>query len=161
MGTKQDIGIGIGSAAVFAVAVWILYKKAREAGAFDPTSDKNLAYGAVNSIGASITGNPNFNFGSWMFEMNPLNADALAAEAGNSASATPPGYVWVTLDNGTRTLLAKDDPRVAQYAANGPHDWGTMDARDYQAAQDRAANASRGGVGYGKMNGVIIDAEEV
>lgn len=160
MGTKQDIGIGIGSAAVFAVAVWILYKKAREAGAFDPTSDKNLAYGAVNSIGASITGNPNFNFGSWLFEMNPLNADALAAEAGNSASAVPPGYVWVTDPNGARTLLREDDPRVAQWTAtvSAPHDWGTMDARDYQNVQ------SGGAAAYGRypgVKGIVIDAEEV
>ena len=59
----------------------------------------------------------------------------------------------------TRTVR-EDDPRVAQWTAtaSAPHDWGTMDARDYQNAQ------SGGAAVYGRypgVKGIVIDAEEV
>ena len=56
--------------------------------------------------------------------------------------------------------MREDDPRVAQWTAtaSAPHDWGTMDARDYQNAQ------SGGAAVYGRypgVKGIVIDAEEV
>lgn len=133
MSFRKDIVSAAAPYAVLGVAFYLMYRKAQATGALDPTNEKNLAYSAVNSIGASLTGNPNFNFGSWLNDINPLNAVArqneaaaagqyvipsqgdigsnsfpLGVESGSPyvpSSAAPPGFRWETLPNGVRTLV--------------------------------------------------------
>lgn len=37
--------------------------------AIKPSSDKNVAYQATNKIGAAITGDKNFTFGGWLYDI--------------------------------------------------------------------------------------------
>ena len=37
--------------------------------AVNPTSDQNVAYKSVNAVGASITGQKDFNLGSWLYDV--------------------------------------------------------------------------------------------
>ena len=145
MSARRDLVIGVGSAAVFALIVYMLYKKGREAGAFDPTNENNLAAQVAQSIGVSLTGNPNFNFGNWLFEINPLNAGRLEAEAAAMHGTPQPARPW-TGDIGSETY-----PLPPDYSA-----WGTKDARDYQ--NEQAGGAAVWGR-YPSMKGNVIDAE--
>lgn len=65
-----SIGLGLGLGAValvgLGVAAYFLYKNREK---FDPTSDKNLAYGTVNTVGEVLTGDKNFTLGGWLYEL--------------------------------------------------------------------------------------------
>jgi hypothetical protein len=71
--------VGAGIVLAIYVLVWLAFRRGGPLeGAFNPASDKNLAYGGVNAAGAAITGNPDYNFGAALFEL--LSPGALAAE---------------------------------------------------------------------------------
>ena len=69
---QDDFLVKAGAFAVFGIFVYFLYRKAATSGAFDPTSQENLAYKATNAVGAAITNNPVFNAGADLWEwFNP------------------------------------------------------------------------------------------
>jgi hypothetical protein len=68
---KDDLITKAIALAVFGGVVYMMYRKAAVTGAFDPADPRNLAYRATNAIGASITGDANFNFGSWLYDVAP------------------------------------------------------------------------------------------
>jgi len=61
----------LGAGAV--AAYWIGTKVSAGAGsvaqAVNPTSDRNLAYRGVNSIGQSVTGDGYWNLGGWLYDV--------------------------------------------------------------------------------------------
>lgn len=68
------VGLGLGTVALVGVGVvaYLLYKNRDR---FNPTSDKNLAYGAVNSAGQALTGDKNFTLGNWLFGSTAAERD--------------------------------------------------------------------------------------
>jgi len=71
--------VGAGAVLALALLAWLAFRRGGPLeGAFNPASDKNLAYGGVNAAGAAITGNPDYNFGAALFEL--LSPGAIAAE---------------------------------------------------------------------------------
>lgn len=76
---RTDLFVTVASYAVLGVAFYLLYKKAQATGALDPTNPNNLAYSQVNSIGAKLTGDPNFSFGTWLYDATHPNEPNLAA----------------------------------------------------------------------------------
>jgi hypothetical protein len=62
-------------ALVLGGAVYLLARRGLKGAlqAVNPTSDKNLAYTGVNKIGEAVTGDRNWSFGSWLYDINPFN----------------------------------------------------------------------------------------
>jgi len=69
--TPKTVAIAAG---VVVLGAWYLKRQAGEAlekagEAVNPTSDQNLAYQGVNSVGAAVTGDEHFSLGSWIYEL--------------------------------------------------------------------------------------------
>jgi Mn2+/Fe2+ NRAMP family transporter len=67
-------GMVIAIGVVGAVALYFAEKKIRDGIAvvgqsINPTSQENIFYTSVNGLGATISGNDNFNLGSWIYDV--------------------------------------------------------------------------------------------
>lgn len=57
----------------------LLYLNRQAVGqAFNPASDQNLAYKGVNAVGSELSGDDNFSFGVWLWEIT--HAEQVARE---------------------------------------------------------------------------------
>lgn len=76
-----------------AVGIYFLAKNqaAKALNAVSPLNPNNVIYGGVNTAGAQVTGDANFNLGSWLFEL--LNPGAVAAEKQLSATSSTSGAI--------------------------------------------------------------------
>lgn len=81
---KETVLWGLaGMAGVYFLGKYIVKDASAEIGeaagrvgqAINPTSNQNIFYRGVNSIGAALTGDDNFNLGSWTFDV--LHPDAV------------------------------------------------------------------------------------
>lgn len=62
--------------------------------AINPTSDQNIFYKGVNSIGAALTGDDNFNLGSWTYDvLHPGEAQKLMGPIVINPKAPPEASV--------------------------------------------------------------------
>lgn len=72
----------VGGALLYWVAGKILDKAGEAAErtreALDPTSDQNLAYRSTNAVGASLSGDPSWSLGSWMYDLFNPSTDITA-----------------------------------------------------------------------------------
>jgi len=73
--TPKNLAIAAG---VVLVAGWYVKRQAGEAldkvgQAVNPTSDQNLAYKGVNSVGEALTGDDAFSLGSWLYDLTHPN----------------------------------------------------------------------------------------
>lgn len=66
---QQLLVIGL----VILAVLWYLKRQAGEAADLvNPTSQNNLAYSGVNSLGQAISGDDHWSLGTWLYEvMNP------------------------------------------------------------------------------------------
>jgi len=92
--TKAGQVLALGALA--ALAAWYLSRKAADATAvvataLNPTSRENIAYSAINSIGAELSGNQSFSLGSWIYDFSHPDSDAIreAVEYSRSTPAVP------------------------------------------------------------------------
>lgn len=75
----KDIGVTVISLAVFGAFAYMMFRKLATQGAFNPANPDNLAYKATNAIGTSITGDPNFTFGGWIWDVtHPVTNQQIA-----------------------------------------------------------------------------------
>ncbi|HEX5339823.1 MAG TPA: hypothetical protein VFX47_02970 [Gammaproteobacteria bacterium] len=72
--------VGLALVGVGAVAWW---KWDAIKSAFDPTSDKNLAYTGVNNVVKSLSGNPTASLGTWIYDL--VHGDA-GQQSGNTGT---------------------------------------------------------------------------
>jgi hypothetical protein len=56
------------AAGLGAALLWYLYDQHGER--FNITSDKNLAYSGVNSVGQAVSGDEHWNLGGWLYEVD-------------------------------------------------------------------------------------------
>lgn len=62
---EQLIGIGI----VGVLALWYLKNRAGDAvQAVNPVNPDNVFYGGTNAVGEALTGDEDFNLGSWLYD---------------------------------------------------------------------------------------------
>lgn len=81
-----SVGLGAGVALVAVIAggalAFALYKNRER---FNPTSEKNLAYTGVNSIGEALTGDKDFTLGGWIYDL--FNEDPMKSAPENRRPA--------------------------------------------------------------------------
>ena len=66
-------GSAILALAALGAVAFVIYEIHKNAALFNPTSDKNLAYTGVNNVGSSITGDPNWSLGGWVYDITHGN----------------------------------------------------------------------------------------
>ncbi len=114
---KSDLVTKAIAIAVFGGVVYMLYRKAAVTGAFDPTNPRNLAYRATNAIGAQLTGDPNFTFGSWLYDLTPWTEKNISVNA-------PVDLVPVEDASGNVWMVPRDEALKAGAGAPRQTQWG-------------------------------------
>lgn len=77
-----EIAVALGLAGLVAFYFWKMPK-----GSFNPASQNNIVTGAVNSAGASVTGDEYFTLGGWLFD---ATHPAVVAERDSPIAAPAP-----------------------------------------------------------------------
>ncbi len=80
------IGVAIAVIGVVGV-VWVIFGERIKEGlaaagnAVNPTSDRNLAYRGVNSVGAALSGDASWSLGSWLYDLTHPSESQVAGIA--------------------------------------------------------------------------------